>query len=57
MRRLRILATLTCTVAVADTATVSPSEKARSGRAILRIAARQQRELEGRPLWEALDDQ
>ena len=57
MRHLRILATLTCTATVADAATVSPSEKARSGRAILRIAARQQRELEGRPLWEALDDQ
>ena len=56
MRRLRILATLTCTATVADAATNAASEKARSGKAILRIAQRHQREMEGRPLWEVVDD-
>ena len=56
MRRFRILATLTCTATVADAATNAASEKARSGKAILRIAQRHQREMEGRPLWEVVDD-
>ena len=51
MRHLKILATLTCT------ATAAVVGIKRIGRPLLSLAARQQRELEGRPLMEAIDDE
>ena len=56
MRHLRLLATLTCTATVADAATNAASEKARSGKAILRIAQRQRREMQGRPPMQVIDE-
>ncbi len=56
MRRLRILATLTCTATVADAATNAGTETARSWQAVSRIADRQRREKQGRPPMQVIDE-
>jgi len=54
VRRLRILATLTCTATVADAPT--SSQKLRIGRPLLSLAERLRREMEGRPPMEIMDE-